>query len=65
MNLVEHDDVMVQLFLQTLIGKSYEWYMSLPINFISTFYDLEATILTMYSPPIEYHTLLTQFTQIH
>jgi hypothetical protein len=31
-HLVEHDDVMVRLFLQTLIGQAYEWYMSLPVN---------------------------------
>jgi hypothetical protein len=64
-HLVEHDDVMVRLFLQTLIGQAYEWYMSLPANSISSFDDLEAMFLTMYAPPVAYHTLLMQFTQIH
>jgi hypothetical protein len=63
-HLVEHDDVMVRLFLQTLIGQSYEWYMSLPTRSISSFDDLETMFLTMYAPPVAYHTLLTQFTQI-
>jgi hypothetical protein len=33
--------------------------MSLPINSIYTFDDLEGMFLTMYAPPKEYHTLLT------
>jgi hypothetical protein len=63
-HLVEHDDVMVRLFLQTLTGLAYEWYMSLPSRSISSFDDLEAMFLTMYAPPVAYHTLLTQFTQM-
>jgi hypothetical protein len=64
-HLIEHDDVMVRVFLQMLIGPSYEWYMSLPSWSISSFDDLETMFMTMYAPPIAYHTFLTQFTQIH
>jgi hypothetical protein len=63
-HLVEHDDVMVRLFLQTLTDQDHEWYMSLPINSISTFDDFEDMFLTMYVPPKAYHTLRTKFTQI-
>jgi hypothetical protein len=38
--------------------------MSLPARSISSFDDLETMFLTMYAPPVAYHTLLTQFTQI-
>jgi len=64
-HLVEHDNVMVRFFLQTLKDPAHEWYMSLPVNSISTFEDLEGIFLTMYSPPKSYHTLLPKFTQIH
>jgi len=63
--LIEHDDEMVKVFLQTLIGLIYEWYLSLPTHSIGSFDDLENMFMTMYAPPISYHTLLTQFTQIH
>jgi hypothetical protein len=33
-HLIEHDDVMVRVFLQTLIGPTYEWYLSLPAQSI-------------------------------
>lgn len=39
--------------------------MSLPAQSISSFDDIEAMFMTMYEPPIAYHTLLTQFIQIH
>jgi len=29
-HLVKHDDIMVRVLLQTLIGPTYEWYMYLP-----------------------------------
>jgi hypothetical protein len=61
---VEYDDVMVRLFLQTLSGRSYEWYTTLPTRSIGSFNNLEAMFLTMFSPPVAYHTLLTNFTQI-
>jgi hypothetical protein len=64
-HLIEHDDVMVRVFLQTLIGPTYEWYISLPTQSIGSFDDLENMFMTMYAPPVAYHTLLTQFTQIH
>jgi hypothetical protein len=64
-HLIEHDDVMVRVFLQTLIGPAYEWYLSLPTQSIGSFDDLENMFMTMYAPPIAYHTFLTQFTQIH
>jgi hypothetical protein len=64
-HLIEHDDVMVRMFLQTLIGLAYEWYISLPAQSISSFDDIEAMFMTMHEPPIAYHTLLTQFIQIH
>jgi hypothetical protein len=32
---------------------------------VSSFDDLETMFLIMYVPPVAYHTLLTQFTQIH
>jgi hypothetical protein len=63
-HLIEYDDVMVRLFLQTLTGQAYEWYTSLPTRSIGSFDDLETMFLNMYAPPVAYHTLLTQFTQI-
>jgi hypothetical protein len=61
---VEYDDVMVRLFLQTLSGRAYEWYTTLPSRSIGSFNDLKAMFLTMFTPPVAYHTLLTNFTQI-
>jgi hypothetical protein len=61
---IEYDDVMVRLFLQTLSGRPYEWYTTLPSRSILSFNDIEAMFLTKFSPPIGYHTLLTNFTQI-
>jgi hypothetical protein len=61
---VEYDDVMVRLFLQTLSRRVYEWYMKFPNRSIFSFNGLKAMFLTMFSPPISYHTLLTNFTQI-
>jgi hypothetical protein len=63
--LIEHDDVVVRFFLQTLIGPTYEWYISLLAQSIGSFDDLESMFMTMYAPPIAYHTILTQITQIH
>jgi hypothetical protein len=64
-HLIEHDDVMVRVFLLALIGTTYEWYLSLPSQSIKSFDELENIFMTMYAPPMEYHTLLTQFTQVH
>jgi hypothetical protein len=64
-HLIEHDDVMVRVFLQTLIGPTYEWYLSLPTQSIGSFDDIEDMFMTRYAQPIAYHTFLTQFTQIH
>jgi hypothetical protein len=55
---------MVSLFLQTISGRAYEWYTTLPSRSIGSFNELEATFLTMFTPPISYHTLLTDLTQI-
>jgi hypothetical protein len=63
-HLVEHDDIMVRLFLQTLSGQAYEWYTTFPTRSIRSFDDFEAMFLSMFSPPVAYHTLLTNFTQI-
>jgi hypothetical protein len=41
------------------------WYIYLPSFSIGSFDDLENMFMTMYAPPISYHTLLTHFTQIH
>jgi hypothetical protein len=61
---VEYDDVMVRLFLQTLLGRAYEWYTTLPSRSIGSFNDLEAIFLTMFSRLVSYHTFLIDFTQI-
>jgi hypothetical protein len=63
-HLIEHDDVVVKIFLQTLICLAYEWYTSLLGRSIASFDDLETMFLTMYAHHVAYHTLLTQFTQI-
>jgi hypothetical protein len=34
-DLIDHDDVIPRVFLHTLIGLTYEWYMSLPAQSIS------------------------------
>jgi hypothetical protein len=61
---VEYDDIMVGLFLQTLSGRAYEWYTAFPCISIRSFNDLKSMFLTIFSPPISYHTLLNNFTQI-
>jgi len=61
-HLVEHDDLMVIIFLQTLTRLAYEWYVSLLAISISSFDDLEAMLLIMYAPLVSYHTFITQFT---
>jgi hypothetical protein len=48
---VEHDDVMVRLFLQTLSERAYEWYTTFPSRSIRSFNDLEVMFLNMFSPP--------------
>jgi hypothetical protein len=48
-----------------LVEQAYELYLSLPAQSISPSDDLENILLTMYAPPLAYHTLLTHFTQIH
>jgi len=63
-NHVEYDDVMVRLFLRTLSRQCYEWYTTLPSRSIGSFNDLKAMFLTMFTPLISYHTLLTNFTEI-
>jgi hypothetical protein len=57
---------MVRLFLQNLSERSYEWYTTLPSRSILSFNDLEVMLLNISPPPppITYHTLLTDFTQI-
>jgi hypothetical protein len=64
-HLIEHDDVMVRFFLQTLIGPTYEWYMSLPSQSISSFDDLETMFMTMYAPRLHTIHCSHKFTQIH
>jgi hypothetical protein len=54
---------MVRLFLQTLSERAYEWYATLPSRSIRSFNDLKAMFITMFTPPIAYNTLLTDFTQ--
>jgi hypothetical protein len=61
---VEYDNVMVSLCIQTLSRRVYEWYTTFPSRSIHSFNVLEAMFLTMFSPPIAYHFLLTDFTQI-
>ena len=59
------DDFMVRVFQQTLDGVAYEWHLSLPNHSISSFDDMEASLLFHYLQPIPYYTLLTDFAQIH
>jgi len=63
-HLVEHDHVIVRIFIQTLLGKAYECYTTFTSISIGSFDDLKAMFLNMFSPPVTYHTLLTNFTQI-
>jgi len=55
---------MVRLHLQTLSEKYYEWYTTFPSRSICSFNDLKVSLLNMFSPPIPYHTLLKDITQI-
>jgi hypothetical protein len=64
-HLIKHDDVMVRLFLQTLIVPTYGWYLSLPEKTISYFDNVGHVFMYKLMPPISYHTLLTQCNQIH
>lgn len=59
------DDVIVRVFLQTLVGLAYDWYLSLPENSITYFNDIEDTFFNQYSQSVAYHTFLTEFTQIN
>jgi hypothetical protein len=45
-HLIEHDDVMVKVFLQTLIGPTYDWYLSLLAQSIAYFDDIEDMFMT-------------------
>jgi hypothetical protein len=63
-HLVEYDDDMVRLFLQTLSGQAYEWYTKFPTGSIGPFNDIESMFLAMLASTVAYHTLLTNFTQI-
>jgi len=64
-HLIEHDDVKVIFVFKTFIGPAYDWYLSLPTKSIVSFDHMEDMFVTIYAHPITYHTLLTQFTQIH
>jgi hypothetical protein len=59
---VEYDNVMARLFLQTLSEREYEWYTTFRSRSIHSFNNLKAMFLTMFSSPISYHTLFTDFT---
>jgi hypothetical protein len=63
-HLIEHDDVMVRFFIQTLVCLAYDWYISLPAQSFGLLDDMEDMFMTMYAQPISYHTLVTLFTQI-
>ena len=58
------EDVMVIFFLQTLVGLAYDWYLSLLVNSITYFNDIEDSFLKQYSQAMAYHTLLIKFIQI-
>lgn len=60
-----NDDVMVRLFLQTLVCLAYDCYLSLPDHSISSFDDMEDAFLFLYFEHVPYYTLFTYFTQIH
>ena len=64
-HLILYDDVMVRVFLQTLVGPAYDWYLYFPIGSITCFNDIEDAFLLRYSQLMAYHTLLTEFTKIH
>ena len=64
-HLVTEDDVMVRIFLQTVAGLAYDWYLSLSKNSIKCFNDIKDSFLMRYSQLVAYHTLLIDFTQIH
>lgn len=64
-HLIMQDDVTVQVFLYTLVGLAYDWYLYIPVGSITCLNDLEYVFLSRYAKPIAYHTLLTQLTQIH
>jgi hypothetical protein len=61
-HLIEQYDAMVRVFLKTLIGLVYEWYIYLPAQSIGSLDDIEDMFMTIYAHPITYHTLLSQFT---
>ena len=51
--------------MQTLLCPTYDRYLSLPENSITCFDDIEYAFMGRYVDPIAYHTILTQFNQIH
>ena len=64
-HLVLEDDIMIIAFLQTIVGQTFDRYLSLTTTWISYFNYTKDAILVRHSQPIAYHTLLTEFTQIH
>jgi len=56
-HLVTCDDVMVIVFLQTLIGPTYDWYLSLLTDSITYFDDIEYAFMNIYAHLVAYHTL--------
>jgi hypothetical protein len=49
---VEHDDIMVRLFFQTLSERAYERYTKFPNRSIRSFNDLEVMFLNMFPPKL-------------
>lgn len=47
-HLITHTDVMAQVFLRTLVGPTYYWFLSFPISSITFFNDLEDVFLSRY-----------------
>jgi hypothetical protein len=63
-HLIEHDYIIMRLFIHILNGCAYECHTSLPTISIRSFYGIETMFLTMYAPLVAYHTFLMQLTQI-
>ena len=46
--MVDNDAILARLFIGTLKGLAFEWFMKLPENFIKNWSDLEKLFLTRF-----------------
>jgi hypothetical protein len=58
---VEHDDVFMRLFIQTLEGDVRKWFRGLPVATIGTWKALESTFMRQWGEKRDHLYYLTEF----